>query len=82
MNAIRVSGVGLVVFIFFTGLIIINVRKTKESELSVLFRIMTNYLQLMTASMSFGANYPSSFEEIFYPVDKVGSSSEAFLSFD
>ena len=63
-------------------LIIINIRKNKESNLSTLMRILTNYLQLLTTSLSFDVQYPRAFTEIFYPVDRVGSSSDTFLSFD
>ena len=63
-------------------LIIVNVRKTRESEVSVLLRILTNYLQLVTTSMAFSAKYPSSLTEVFYPVQRMGGSSETFLSFD
>jgi len=82
MNAIRVIGVGLLVFGFFMMLISINVRKTKESELSVLLRIMTNYLQLLTTSLSFSTSFPTSLTDLFLPVKSVGSSSDTFLSFD
>ena len=82
MNAIRVIGVAIVVFMFFMLLIIINIRKSKESDLSTLMRILTNYLQLLTTSLSFDVQYPRAFTEIFYPVDRVGSSSDTFLSFD
>ena len=70
-------GIGTAVFVFLMILITVNIRKTKESEMSTLLRIMTNY-----TSLSFNAEYPSTFSEIFYPVEKVGSSSESFLSFD
>ena len=82
LNAVRVTGLLLLVFLFIMGLIIVNVRKTKESEMSVLLRIFTNYLQLITTSLSFGANYPDVLNNIFLPANKVGSSSETFLSFD
>ena len=81
-NAIRVIGLCLLVFLFIMLLIIINVRKTKESEISVLLRIMTNYLQLLTTSMSFSTNYPDTLSDIFYPAQRVGGSSDTFLSFD
>jgi hypothetical protein len=82
INSIRVIGLGVIVLIFLMILIIINIRKTKESEISVLMRILTNYLQLITTSISFQTTYPASLTDIFYPVDKVGSSTETFLSFD
>ena len=43
---------------------------------------MTNYLQLLTTSMSFNVEYPSVLINALGPVNQVGSSSQAFLSFD
>jgi len=63
-------------------LIIINVRKTQESELSVLLRILTNYLQLITTSLAMSAEYPDSFTDILIPAQRIGGSSDTFLSFD
>jgi hypothetical protein len=82
LNSIRIAGVGLVVFVFFMVLITINVRKTKESEVSVLFRIMANYIQLLTTSMSFSSSFPESLTDIFSPASRVGGASDTFLSFD
>ena len=81
-NAIRVIGLLLLVFVFLMILIIINIHKSKESEMSILIRIMTNYLQLLTTSMSFNVDYPSALLNALSPVSQVGSSSESFLSFD
>ena len=82
LNAIQVVLGGLLVFAFFMLLIIINVRKTEESELSVLFRILTNYLQLTTVSMSINSSYPGVLNGILIPFQRFGGSSEVFLSFD
>ena len=82
LNAIRVIGLILLIFSFFMVLIVINVKKTKESTLSVLLRILTNYFQLMTTSMSMSASYPDSLTNILVPVNRLGGSSETFLSFD
>ena len=81
-NGIRVIGLILLVFGFFLFMIIINVRKTKESQLSVLLRILTNYLQLVTTSMSMSLSYPKSLFRMFSPFQKFGGPSDAFLSFD
>ena len=75
-------GVAIVVFMFFMLLIIINIRKSEESDLSTLMRILTNYLQLLSTSLSFDIQYPRSFTEILYPADRVGKSFGTFLSFD
>ena len=81
-NAIRVIGLILLVFTFLMILIIINIRKTKDSEISILIRIITNYLQLLTTSISFNINYPSTLLNVLSPASQIGSSSQTFLSFD
>jgi len=82
MNAIRVIGVGIAVFTFFMIIIAINVRKTKESQVSVLFKIMTNYLQLITTTMSFSTSFPENIMSMFSIFEEVGGASDTFLSFD
>lgn len=61
---------------------IINVRKTTESELSVLLRILTNYLQLITVSTSMTNEYPPAIMSLAIPVRLFGGSTDAFMSFD
>jgi len=63
-------------------IIVINIKKSKESQVSVLLRIMTNYLQLVTTSLSFSTNYPKTIEDIFAAFKQVGGASNTFLSFD
>ena len=63
-------------------IIVINVRKTEESQLSVLLRLLTNYLQLISTSLTMNSSYPETFANIFIPAKRIGSSSESFLSFD
>jgi predicted outer membrane repeat protein len=81
-NAIRVIGLILLVFLFIMVIIVTNIRKTKESQMSTLLRILTNYLQLLTLSMSFDVSYPDSLSDMFIPVSRIGASSSTFLSFD
>ena len=82
MNAIRIIGVGIAVFVFFMIIIVINVNKTKESQVSVLFKIMTNYLQLITTTMSFSTRFPENITSMFSIFEEVGGASDTFLSFD
>ncbi|CAI2361155.1 unnamed protein product [Moneuplotes crassus] len=81
-NSIKVVVVMLVVLSFFILMTIINVRKTTESQISVLLRILTNYLQLMIVSTSMSNQYPSTVITIFIPFKAFGGSTDAFLSFD
>jgi len=82
MNAIRVIGAAFAVFLYFMMIIIVNVRKTSESEFSILLRILTNYAQLLTSAMSFSSNFPNAIGDALLPVNSIGDSSEAFMSFD
>jgi hypothetical protein len=82
LNALRVFGmIGLIVF-FLVIIIVVNIRKKRESQMSILLRIFTNYLQLIATALSFDFKYPSFIIDTFYIVDRVGTSSESFLSFD
>ena len=82
MNTILVVGLCLLVFAFVMSLIVINIKKTKESELSVLLRIMTNYFQLILTSLSLSTNYPTSLISFFEIAEYFGNASDTFLSFD
>jgi len=82
LNAIRVSGVGLAVFLYFMMIIIVNVKKTSESTISILLRILTNYAQIVTTTISFSTKYPDTLTDALVPARNVGDSSSAFMSFD
>ena len=75
-------GLMILMIIFLVILILVNLSKTEESEKSVLMRIMTNYLQVITTFLSFNINFPNVLGQIFAPVDKLGSTSTPFISFD
>ena len=82
INAVQVFGIMLIVFSFLMSLIVLNVKKTEESHTSTLLRIMTNYLQLVTTSMSMSLSYPSALTSLVSPFTKLGGASDSFLSFD
>jgi len=82
LNAVSVIGLWLLVLSFLMILIIINVRKTRESELSTLIRILTNYLHIMTNSLAMSTSFPESFHSIFGPINQMGAPSDTLLSFD
>ena len=82
LNALKVVGLLLIVLLFLVIQIIMNLRKRDESQASILMRILTNYLQVITAVLSFNIKFPNALSDIFTPIDKIGSSSEPFVSFD
>ena len=63
-------------------MIVVGIKKKNENQQSILLRIIANYFQLITAAMSFNLKFPSALSDAFLPAEKVGSSTEAFLSFD
>jgi len=50
--------------------------------MSILFRILTNYIQLISAALTFNIRLPSSFNNVFSQSEKIGSPNESFFSFD
>ena len=59
-----------------------NLAKKGESEVSILMRIMTNFIQILTLSAAFELNYPTYFLDSISPMTLVGESAESFLSID
>lgn len=82
LNAFRVIGAILLVILFYIIMVVINVRKTSESGISVLTRILANYLQLLTVSVSMTNEFPSVITAISIPVKMFGGSTDTFMSFD
>mmetsp|Transcript_30589 Transcript_30589/g.30077 ORF Transcript_30589/g.30077 Transcript_30589/m.30077 type:complete len:83 (+) Transcript_30589:16-264(+) len=82
MNALRILGLITLVGSFFVIMVLIGIKKKKASQHSILLRILTNYLQLLTTALSFNLKFPPALTKIFYPIERIGTSSEAFLSFD
>ena len=71
-----------IVIVFMILLIIFQLRKREVSQQSILMKILTNYMQVLSAVMTMRIKYPDIVKKIFYPADKVGSPSTPFVSFD
>ena len=82
MNFIRVIGVIMIAFMFLSLLIVVTIRKKQENQGSILLRILTNYIQMIAAAISFNIKFPDAIFDIFGPFNSIGSSSDTFLSFD
>ena len=82
LNVIRVSGLILIVLLFLAIIIIVNIRKKSENQFSILLRIFTNYLHMVSLSMLFEADIPSAFTSVFTQFEKIGSPNETLFSFD
>ena len=82
LNIIRITFIILAILAFLTVLILININKKSESQVSTLMRILTNYLQVISVTLAMNANYPDQIHDIFAVGQLIGSSSESFVSFD
>ena len=76
------AGLMILVVIFLVILVLVNLKKTEESEKSILMRIMTNYLQVITTFVSFNISFPDLLSQLFTPAERLGSTSTPFVSFD
>lgn len=53
INVVRILGFTVLILIVVFLVIWFNVRKKKESEISIIVKIITNYIQTLTVSVSF-----------------------------
>jgi hypothetical protein len=60
----------------------VNLQKKEDSNISVLMRIMTNYVQILAAALSFNLDFPNYLSGVFSSAQQVGQSSGLLLSFD
>ncbi len=72
----------IVIVVFFVAVIFFNMRTKKDSNQSILSRILTNYVQIVTAAASFNLTFPQSLQTMFDTVKTVGESAKVFLSLD
>ena len=72
----------MAIIIVIIILIWVNIRKKGKSNTSTLFRIMTNYSQIVSASLSMNFTLPSTVSDAFSPLKQTTDSTETFLSID
>jgi len=60
----------------------VNIQKKGDSNISVLMRIMTNYLQILGISMSFNLHFPEYMTNAFSGTKTIGNSTGILLSVD
>jgi len=63
-------------------LIYFNVRKTKESETSILSKIFTNYLHTISAAVSLNFSFPATLRNTLGSLQSFTSSTDTIISFD
>ena len=71
LNSIRIIFVIGVVLTIIMMLILLNIRKQKESEASIVGKVLTNYLHMISTSASFNIAFPKQFYEFFSPAKQI-----------
>ena len=82
MNSLRILGFIALILLIIYFLIWFNIRKTKESEASILGKIFTNYIHSITATSNFNFAYPQFIKDSMEPAKQVGASQDTMLSWD
>ncbi|CDW73872.1 UNKNOWN [Stylonychia lemnae] len=81
-NLIYISGIFLLLVIALAFLLWINLRTQKESETSIVIRILLNYIQVLTSAAAFNLNWPYYLQAFFGIYSEVGQIAENIISFD
>jgi len=83
-NVLWMIGFGLLILLYIYFLILINLWKSGSwlNSLSVLTWILTNYLQVITQTLSMNLAYPAYILQIFSPFSWVQGWSFMLFSFD
>ena len=84
LSILQLMFIILFVLAFMMFMIIINIRKTSESQVSVLFRIIVNYAQVLSFSLTMAINMPhlDIVDDIFTPIRTIGTASEQMVSLE
>eukprot|EP00347_Sterkiella_histriomuscorum_P015814 403355584 len=72
----------LLIFGFLTALVSLNIRSRKSSEIAVIMRILTNFLQIMSSTSLLDLRWPDSLKSFFMPFTYVGDSVQSVIYFD
>ena len=82
LNSVRIFSVLIMILFLIMMLIYFNIRKVKESEVSILGKILTNYLHMVSSSISFNIPFPNKLKLAITPVKSIAQSTETIISFD
>ena len=81
-NALKIAGIFIGLLITLGLLIWVNLRSQKESETSIVTRIMLNYVQIFTSAAAYNLDWPTYLTEFFGIFSSVGEVAESLISFD
>jgi len=84
MNVIRLIFIGVALILVLAIMVWSTLRASTrpKAEHTILIKIMTNYLQLVTLVIGFKLKWPQAVEDAFVAQNSVGGASQQFFSFD
>jgi len=84
LNAVRLLFIAIALVLVLAIMVWSTLRASTrpKAEYSILIKIMTNYLQLVTLVVGFKLRWPQKVEDAFTAQNSVGGTSEQFFSFD
>eukprot|EP00347_Sterkiella_histriomuscorum_P017693 403348360 len=82
-NSWRLTGVSILVAVYFFILIFINIRTAgKQKMTTVYMRILTNYFQILTLAQSYDLSWDDNLKKFLESISFIAKSSEIILSVD
>eukprot|EP00347_Sterkiella_histriomuscorum_P014519 403360570 len=82
-NSWRLSGVTLLIVIYFIILISINIKTAGKQKITTVYmRILTNYFQILTLAQSFDLSWDDNLKQFLEVISFIGKSNEIILSID
>ena len=79
---IYIRVIGMMIAFILVILFIIYLKRKEGNERTVLMRILTNYIQIMTTTLSYNMNSPNTVIDIFTPLRSIGLDTNSVFSFD
>ncbi|CDW74826.1 UNKNOWN [Stylonychia lemnae] len=82
ISFLKVIGLFSAFLIAMGILIYFNLKQTKQSEVNVLLRIVTNYFQIMTTTGAYNLEWPAYLIEMFGVYNTMGDALDNFVSIE
>ena len=79
---IYIRMIGIAIAFIFVILFIVYLKRKEGNERTVLTRIMANYVQIMTTTLAYNMNLPTTISEAFTPLKAIGSGTTTVFSMD
>eukprot|EP00347_Sterkiella_histriomuscorum_P013164 403365763 len=81
-NLLKILGIALAIFLAVGFVIIINLARNTESQLSTISRIFMNYIQIVSSTSAYNLGWPSYVAQYLGAYQKIGEATQSFVSVD